>query len=72
VKDLNKKTMGLLLGGLLILIAIILAAVHFIYKIYYESDVKWYFRGLIGVIGLIGIVVAAWAYTKKQAQAIAT
>jgi hypothetical protein len=69
VKDLNKKTTGLLLGGLLILIAIIVTVVqHFgVYNFYGDVSNKWYFYGLVGFIGLIGIIVAAWAYTKKQA-----
>jgi len=58
---------GLLLGGLLVLIAIILGAVqHFeVYNFYGDASNKWYFYGLVGVIGVIGIVIAAWYYIKK-------
>jgi hypothetical protein len=58
----------MLYGGIvLIIIAIILgAAQHFgAYNFYGEAGNKWYFYGLVGVIGLIGIVLAAWSYMKK-------
>jgi len=60
--------MGQLLGGVLILIAIILVVLqHFeIYNFYGDPSNKWYFYGLAGVIGLIGIVVAAWYYGKSS------
>jgi Na+/melibiose symporter-like transporter len=55
-----------IVGILLIIIAIILGAVHFIGKIFYASDVKWYFRGLVIVIGIIGIIILAWGYMKSS------
>jgi Na+/melibiose symporter-like transporter len=60
--------MGMLLGGLLILIALILGAVqHFgVYNIYGSEDYKWYFYGLVAVIGLIGIILAAWPLMKTE------
>jgi hypothetical protein len=59
--------MGELLGGVLVLIAIILVVVqHFgVYSFYGDASNKWYFYGLVGVVGLIGIIVAAWSYHKK-------
>lgn len=59
--------MGLLFGGLLVLIAIILFLVqHFgVYNIYGDPSNKWYFYGLVGVIGLLGVIIAAWFYMKK-------
>jgi hypothetical protein len=60
--------MGMLLGGLLILIALILGLVqHFgVYNIYGIEDYKWYFYGLVGVIGLIGIILAVWPLMKTE------
>jgi spore maturation protein SpmA len=58
----------LVLGVLLIIIAIILAAINLIAKKFDSSDIKWYFRGLFVVIGLIGIVLAAWGLMKKTPQ----
>jgi hypothetical protein len=59
--------MGTLLGGVLVLVAIILFAVqHFnVYNFYGDVSNKWYFYGLIGIIGIIGVVLAAWYYSKK-------
>lgn len=64
---MNNKMMGQLLGGLLVIIAIILAAVqHFsMYNIYGSIDYKWYFYGLVVVIAIIGVVLVAWSYMKK-------
>jgi predicted membrane channel-forming protein YqfA (hemolysin III family) len=58
---------GLILGVLLIIIAIILAAVNLVAKKFDSSDVKWYFRGLFVVIGLIGIILAGWGLYKREA-----
>jgi hypothetical protein len=60
--------LGEILGIVLIIIAIIIGAVqHFeVYNFYGDPSNRWYFYGLVGVIGLIGIVVAAWSYMKKS------
>lgn len=59
----------LALGIVLIIIALILGLVqHFNalgYSIYGGDENKWYFYGLVGVIGLIGIILAAWSYMRK-------
>jgi surface polysaccharide O-acyltransferase-like enzyme len=65
---LNNKMMGQLLGGLLVVIAVILAAVqHFsIYNIYGSIDYKWYFYGLVAVIAIVGVLIVAWSYMMKK------
>ena len=57
----------IILGVVLIIVAIILGAVqHFnAYNLYGDQANKWYFYGGVGVIGIIGIILAAWAYMKK-------
>jgi hypothetical protein len=62
------KMTYLMLGGLLILIALILLVVqHFgMYNFYGDPSNKWYFYGLDGLIGLIGIILAALPYIRKQ------
>jgi drug/metabolite transporter (DMT)-like permease len=66
---LDSKTTGILLGALLIIIALILAVVqHFTSNnLYGDPSNKWYFWGLVIVIGLIGLILAAWMYMKKPA-----
>jgi len=64
---LNKT---LMIGGvILIVIALILGAIqHFMIggiNFYGDPANKWYFYGGVGIIGLIGIIAAAWAYIKK-------
>jgi hypothetical protein len=65
----NKLLM--VVGVLLIIVAIILGAVqHYSvggYNFYGDASNKWYFYGLVGVVGLIGILVAVWSYMKKSA-----
>jgi hypothetical protein len=60
----------LALGIVLIIIAIILGAVRYSqaydFGIAYGSGNGWYFYGLAGIIGLIGIILAAWSYMKKK------
>ncbi len=66
---MDKKMM--LYGGiLLIIIALILGLVqHFTdYNLYGAPDNKWLFYGLVIVIGLIGIVLAAWSFMQKSAK----
>jgi UDP-N-acetylmuramyl pentapeptide phosphotransferase/UDP-N-acetylglucosamine-1-phosphate transferase len=65
---LNRKVTGQIVGGVLIVIAIILGVVqHFqIYNFYGDESNKWYFYGLVGLIGLIGIIVAAWSTTRRE------
>ncbi len=66
-KRLNNKMMGQLLGGLLVVIAVILAVVqHFsVYNIYGSIDYKCYFYGLVAVIAIVGVLIVAWSYMKK-------
>lgn len=56
-------------GAILIIIALILGAIqHFMIgsiNFYGAEENKWYFYGIVAVIGLIGIIAAAWAYLKK-------
>ena len=55
-------------GIVLIIIALILGAIqHFGMYNFYGSDAnKWYFYSLVGIVGLIGIVIAAWGAMKKE------
>ncbi|MGD0978991.1 MAG: hypothetical protein ABR962_07620 [Candidatus Bathyarchaeia archaeon] len=59
----------LALGIVLIIIAIILGAVRYSgaydFGVGYGSGGGTYFYGLAGIIGLIGIILAAWSYMKK-------
>jgi hypothetical protein len=59
-------------GVVLIIIALILGAVRYSgaydFGVSYGSGSGWYFYGLAGIIGLIGIILAAWSYTKKKPQ----
>lgn len=65
----------LAVGIVLIIIAIILGAVRYSgandFGFAYGSGGGWYFYGLAGVIGLIGIILAAWSYMRKPAPAAA-
>jgi Na+/melibiose symporter-like transporter len=68
---LNQRATGQIVGGVLIIIAIILGVVqHFGgINLYGDESNKWYFYGLVGLIGLIGIIIAAWSSTRqKEAQ----
>ncbi len=64
---MNNKMLGQLFGGILVLIAILLAVVqHFnVYNLYGDVGYKWSFYGLVGVIGIVGVVIASWSYIKK-------
>lgn len=69
-KNLDSKMIEKALGILLIIIAIILAAVqHFnVYNLYGDVSNKWYFYGLVIVIGIIGIILIAWGYMKSSSS----
>ena len=58
-----------ILGIVLIIIALILGGIqHFgMYNFYGTIDNKWYFYGAAGIIGLVGIILAAWSAMKKEA-----
>jgi NADH:ubiquinone oxidoreductase subunit 6 (subunit J) len=57
------------MGGVLIFVALVLAAMQDlkIVNIYGSVENKWYFYGIIGVILLVGIVMAVWGLAKKEA-----
>jgi hypothetical protein len=59
----------LALGIVLVIIALILGAVRYSgaydFGIGYGSGQGIYFYGLAGIIGLIGIILAAWSYMRK-------
>jgi hypothetical protein len=64
----------MLYGGiLLIIIAIILGAVRLSgmsdLGVAYAQGNGYYFYALVGIIGLIGIVLAIWTYMKKEEPA---
>jgi hypothetical protein len=66
-QNLNYKTMSMGFGAILIIIALILGGVQIlhIYNIFGGSENRWYFYGGVGVIGLVGIALVAWALMKK-------
>lgn len=71
--NLKSKTIILVLGVLLILIALILGAVqHFVHNIYGAAGNKWYFYGLVVIIALIGLILAVWSLMKSEAPAKTT
>lgn len=55
-------------GIVLIIIALILGGLQLlhIYNIYGTTDNKWYFYGGVGIIGLIGIIVAVYGLIRKE------
>ena len=65
----------LAIGILLIIIALILGVVRYSgaydFGLSYGSGSGWYFYGLAGIIGLIGIILAAWSYMIKPAPTTA-
>lgn len=60
----------LAVGIVLIIIALILGAVRYAgaydFGVDYGSGNGWYFYGLAGIIGLVGIILAAWSYMRKK------
>jgi uncharacterized sodium:solute symporter family permease YidK len=73
MKNLNSKTVALAVGVILIIIALILGAVRYSkaydFGVSYGSGSGWYFYGLAGIIGLIGIIIAVWGLMKTEAPA---
>jgi surface polysaccharide O-acyltransferase-like enzyme len=71
---LKSKTIFLVIGALLILIALILGAVqHFgVHNLYGAQGHKWYFYGLVVVIALVGLILAVWSLMKTEAPAKTT
>lgn len=65
---MNTKMTVSVLGAMLIVIALILSGVQdlHIYNIYGASSNKWYFYGAVGIILLLGIILAAWGLLKKE------
>jgi hypothetical protein len=65
---LDKRILAL--GIVLIIVAIILGGVRYSgaydFGVTYGSGNGWYFYGLAGIIGLIGIILAAWSYMRKK------
>lgn len=66
---MTMKTGIAAIGIVLIIVALILGGLQLllhIFAIYGTTDYKWYFYGAVGVIGLIGIIIAAWGLMKKE------
>jgi hypothetical protein len=59
--------MLMILGAILIIVALILGIVqHYnVYNFYGDAANKWYFYSIVALIGIIGIIAAAWSYIKK-------
>ena len=71
MKSLKSKMIGVAVGGVLILIALILGGIQLWV---YDFAKSWgsrhaYVYGLFGIIGLIGIIIVAWAFMMKEASA---
>jgi len=64
---MNKMLM--IVGAILIIVALILGAIqHFMIggiNFYGDPANKWYFYSIVALIGIIGIIAAAWSYIKK-------
>jgi hypothetical protein len=64
---MNKMMLGL--GVVLIIIALILGAVQLtahVFSIYGSTTTKYAYYVVVAIIGLIGIIIAAWSYMKKS------
>ena len=70
---MNTKTIGLGIGALLIIIALILGGLQIlhIYDVVSHPTPTYYYV-LVGIIGLIGIIIAAWGLMKKETPKAAT
>jgi hypothetical protein len=59
-------------GTMLIIIALILGIVRYMeiysFGLSYGAGNGWYFYGVAGIIGLVGIILAAWSYLRKRPQ----
>jgi ABC-type enterochelin transport system permease subunit len=66
---LNRKMAVLVLGAVLIVISLVLGGVQdlHVHSIYGASSNKWYFYGAIGIMLILGIILAAWALLRKEA-----
>jgi len=55
-------------GAILIIIALIVGGYEEFAKadLYGASSNKWYFWALIAIVFIIGIILVAWAYMKKE------
>jgi hypothetical protein len=66
---LNSKTIGTVLGLLLVLIALVLGGIE-LFNVYDFAPAMGgrhlYVYGAFGVIGLIGLILAFWALMKKE------
>lgn len=65
---MNTRMTVLVLAAVLVVIALILGGVQdlHIYNIYGASSNKWYFYGAVGIILLLGIILAAWGLLRKE------
>jgi len=65
---MNTKMTVLILGAALIIVALIVGGVQLlhVYNIYGAGSNRWYFYGAVGAVGLIGIILAAWGWLKKE------
>lgn len=65
---MDMKMTAFVLGVVLIVVALIFGGVQLlhIYNIYGKGSNRWYYYGAVGVIGLIGIILAVWSLLKKQ------
>lgn len=71
---MDSKTTGLIFGAVLVLIALILGGMQLL-EIYNFSQFvgrRLYFYGIVGIIGLLGIILALWGLMKKEVPAKTT
>ncbi len=63
--------MMLALGIVLIVIALIFGSIQLtnhVFDIYGSATTKYSYYAVVGIMGLIGIIVAIWGYIRKQAS----